>query len=369
MPVILADEHIYGLHHLKKYGFEVLVIKKDIPLQIQATNCDALLIRTVHKINKASIPTLPKHLKFVGTATAGTDHLDTRWLEENGIRWAHSPGCNAQAVAEYVVTGMLYACDFKLDELRKRTVGIIGHGNTGGKVSRLLTKLGVNWVACDPPRSEKYPDFDYVSLEDALLSDIITLHVPLTSDGNYPTVELINKDSLHNKSIDLLINAARGGVTIEEHILWGLDKGFIKQTITDVWKNEPEVHPVLLQNSLLSTPHIAGYSLQGKMEATRMVCQQLLDFFGIKDVFTFGDEHPNNTLETADATPGLINVLPSIHPMFELSRALKNDGSAFSTLRNGHTLRNEYEAWSLKNVSKADIKLAEGLGFGGVHHE
>lgn len=362
MPVVLVDEHIYGIQSLSDIGFSVKVIQHECPLLEQSEGCDALLIRTVHKITRTTFPTFPSQLRFIGTATAGTDHLDIPWIKNHGITVGHSPGCNAQAVAEYVITGILFAFQFDVQKLQKRTVGIIGHGQTGGKVSALLDALGIAWKAYDPPKANQASNSKYVSFEEVLACDILTLHVPLTFDGDYPTHEMIHQDVLANRTFDLFINAARGGVTNEEAVLWGLETGRIKHVITDVWKGEPSVHPTLVKASLLATPHIAGYSIQGKMEATRMVCQQLLDTFKINKRFTIYDTHQTENLLTLDASKGLGNLLQRMHPMFELSQTLKKQPGSFSILRNTHPLRQEFSRWIVTFLSESDKKLAQQLG-------
>lgn len=311
---------------------------------------DALLIRTVTRINRETLPETGS-LKFIGTATAGTDHVDGEYLAEMNVEFAQSEGCNANAVAEYIITVLYYWAQKTGVDLGKKRIGVAGCGHTGGAVIELLRRLDLNYVAYDPPKQERDPGFRSASEEELLQSDILTLHTPLTTAGPYATRHLCGRDWLQH-GFDLVINAARGGILDESALLELHRAGTVNNYILDVWKNEPYFSGHVAKSALIATPHIAGYSKESKFRATKIVLTRLLHFFGFKPnppadpepfsasefkadpSFTFSDiMWQNNQVHLYDTELRKLIGLPA-----------KQKGDRFARLRSKTSLRHEYRA-------------------------
>lgn len=359
MIKVLADAHIPWLGHLLKGTARLSYFHSTTELHDLLSGNDALLIRTVAPINPTVFPEFPSSLKFIGSATAGTDHVDVDWVEKNSIRFASSPGCNAPSVAEYVVTSMLLAIG-DIAGLKRCRVGIIGFGHTGKAVAGMLDRIGVKWLAYDPPLEEMRTGFTGTDFADVLGCDIITLHVPLTVSGRWPTFRMIGEKELKGRKYRMFINAARGDVSDEAALIQAKLTGNIDHLIVDTWANEPDINLKLMSVATLATPHIAGYSQESKYEASRMVCEEMADFFGI----SVNDNVPEVFEETEiPANDGIISLLKEIHPATQLDSLLRKNPKGFAGLRNTFPLRTEFPNFSLLNLPGADRELAESLGF------
>jgi len=257
------------------------------------TDCDVLLVRSVTRVNQALLAKSP--VRFVGTATAGTDHIDLAYLAERGIAFAAAPGCNARAVGEYVL-----ACVLALHETRPLAglrCGIIGLGHAGSAAARLLTAAGVNCVACDPPRAAAEGRADFVALEAALDADIVSLHVPLLDDGPWPTRALLGEAELARmRSGALLINAARGGVVDEPALQHALAAGRLR-AVLDCWMDEPAIAPGLLARAAVATPHIAGHAREARARGTLQLRDALVAHLGCPPPTPMPDHPPAPTLD------------------------------------------------------------------------
>ncbi|BAP57100.1 phosphoglycerate dehydrogenase-like oxidoreductase [Thioploca ingrica] len=239
---------------------------------------EILLVRSVTSVNEKLLAN--SAIRFVGTATIGLDHIDLAYLHHRGIGFASAPGCNATAAAEYVISALLVIAERQGFSLADKTVGIIGCGNVGSRVLKKLTALNINCLVYDPPQQEQRDEFDYVDLETVLTADIITLHVPLEKNGRYPTYHLISESVLKKLSHQVvLINTSRGAIIDETALLNRLAIHPKMTVILDVWKNEPDINPLLLQRATLGTPHIAGYSLDGKVRGTEMLYAAVCHYF------------------------------------------------------------------------------------------
>ena len=239
-------------------------------------NAEALLVRSVTKVNEQLIQNTP--LKFVGSATIGTDHLDIAALEQHHIGWSNAAGCNAQAVAEYVITALLHINQEFLDIGKKFTLGIIGLGNVGSRLAYMAQLMGWNVIGYDPFVNRK--SIQQVELEELIKNaDAITTHVPLTKTGEYPTHHLINTETLAMmKPETILINSARGPVVEEEALIQDILKTQ-RKVVLDVFEHEPEISQQLLDLITIVTPHIAGYSLEGKARGTQMIYEAFCKTF------------------------------------------------------------------------------------------
>ncbi|GIX30413.1 MAG: erythronate-4-phosphate dehydrogenase [Porticoccaceae bacterium] len=258
---ILADEALLGLREL----FAPLGALRTAPGRAidrrLAEEADVLLVRSVTRVDRALLEGTP--VRFVGSATAGTDHVDVRWLAAAGIAFAHAPGCNAQAVANYVLCALART----VGELWGRRVAVVGCGQVGGRVYRELVRLGARVVCYDPflaPASQP----DLVDFAHALEAEILCLHTPLTRDGPHPTWRMFSAGVLARlRPGTLLLNAGRGEVVEEEALLDALRCGRLR-AVLDVWPGEPAIGRELLERVELGTPHIAGYSLEGRLRGS-----------------------------------------------------------------------------------------------------
>lgn len=247
---------------------------------------DMLLVRSITEVNETLLGATP--VAFVGTATIGTDHLDCDYLKQQSIAYASAAGCNANAVAEYLCAALLfYAVQHKF-VLEDLTIGIVGVGNVGGKVAAKAAGLGLRVLLNDPPRARCLTGTEaenppFLPLHDLLHADIITLHTPLTHSGPEATFHLFDESLLRQmKPGSLLINTARGAVVDNAALKTVLREHHLAGAILDVWEHEPRIDAGLLPHVMLATPHIAGYSFEGKLRATQMIYEAACRFLKAK---------------------------------------------------------------------------------------
>lgn len=247
----------------------------------QVRDADILLVRSVTRVDQALLE--GSRVKFVGTATIGTDHVDVDWLSSKGIAFGCAPGCNAASVTEYVLSCLsVYAEQRGYDDWTDLSVGIVGAGNVGNRLWSRLNRLGFDVCVHDPIRAENEDDDDFSSLEDALRCDVVTLHTPLTEDGDYPTHHMLSGGQLQSLTGgQLLINTSRGGVIASDALKQRLQGANAPWVALDVWESEPEIDTELADLLWMVTPHIAGYSLEGKVGGTEMIYQALCHFLGL----------------------------------------------------------------------------------------
>ncbi|MDT6917889.1 4-phosphoerythronate dehydrogenase PdxB [Pseudomonas atacamensis] len=254
-------------------------------------HADVLLVRSVTNVNRALLD--GSKVRFVGTCTIGTDHLDLDYFNEAGICWSSAPGCNARGVVDYVLGSLMTLAEIEGADLTQRTYGVVGAGEVGGRLIKVLKGLGWNVKVCDPPR-QAAEGGEYVSLEQIIEQcDVISLHTPLTRSGASATWHLFDQQRLQQlKQGAWLINAARGpvvdNVALREVLLEREDL----QAVLDVWEKEPEVDPALAELCVLATPHIAGYSLDGKQRGTAQIYQAYCAFIGQPAAIALSDLLP-----------------------------------------------------------------------------
>ncbi len=334
---------------------------------------DALITRSTLNVDQALLN--GSSVKFVGTCTIGTDHLDLDYLQSQSIRWTNAAACNANAVVQYVLSAMAQLSP----EWMQSTVGIIGCGNVGGRVYRRLKALGVNCQVYDPFLSAQ-DNPDLVPLEDLLQADIITSHAPLTTTGEFPTYHLIGEHELNQlRPNALLISAGRGAVIDNQALLNRLTQKKDIGVVLDVWDNEPDISAELLSLVDIATPHIAGHSLEGKEQGTVMVFQQLCESIGVApsvDVSTIVNTETALLPELRPKiVPKIVTAIPledSASPVAILNRVLlaaypimeddarlrewKNSGQAmavyFDRMRKEYPVRREYSHFIFPDVAQ-----------------
>lgn len=280
--MIVVDQNIpYGFEAFSSAGEVVRVPGRDIRPE-QVRDATALIVRSITKVNAGLLE--GSAVRFVGTCTIGTDHLDIPWLESKGIAWSSAPGCNARSVAEYVVAALALAhrrgrCDLSKAPL----AGVVGVGRVGRQVASALEALGLEVLRNDPPRAESEGSEGFVGLEELLSRcEIVCAHLPLTGSGAHATRGLLTWDHLHSLPRGaLFLNAGRGPTTPSSGLRRLLVDRPDLSLVLDVWDPEPALPADLASSVLVATPHIAGYSFEGKVEGTRMIRARLGELEGL----------------------------------------------------------------------------------------
>ena len=308
-------------------------------------DADALIIRTRTRCNKELLE--GSKVRFIATATIGFDHIDTEYCREAGIAWTNAPGCNSASVAQYVQSALLLLQQLKGVQLSELTLGIIGVGNVGSKIAQVGQELGMRVLKNDLPRQDKEGESDFSSLQAlAAECDILTFHVPLYKEGPYKTFHLADHTFFRSlKRCPVIINTSRGEVIETNALLNALEDGLISDAIIDVWEHEPEIIRELLDKVFIGTPHIAGYSADGKANATRMSLDAICKFFQIKGDYEINAPAPVSPIIHAKNHEEA--VLQMYNPP-EDSNRLKNQPELFETLRGDYPLRREEKAYIIK---------------------
>ena len=284
MKVIVDDKIPYIREALAQVADEVVYLPGASFTREAVADADALIVRTRTRCNRDLLA--GSRVKFIATATIGYDHIDTTYCKEAGIQWTNCPGCNAGSVEQYVHSVLLLLKREKGLSLKDATLGVVGVGHVGSRVARMAKELGMRVLLNDPPRADRGEE-GFVGLDVlAKECDVLTFHTPLYKEGIYRTYHLVNNELLFSlKRKPYLINSSRGEVVDTASLLAALSAGKVKDAIIDTWENEPEINKDLLKAAYLATPHIAGYSADGKANASRMSLEALCKFFHIDASF------------------------------------------------------------------------------------
>lgn len=337
-----------------------------------AMEADALLVRTRTRCNADLLEGTP--VKFIGSATIGFDHIDTDYCVRKNIKWTNAPGCNSSSVQQYIAAALLKISSDSGFDLRNKTLGIVGVGNVGSKVEKLARILGMKVLLNDPPRARVETDIKFDSLDDLLgYSDIITLHVPLNIDGIDKTWHLFNDATFGKvKKGSWLINSSRGEVVDTEAFKKALAYDRLAGAVIDVWEKEPEIDIPLMHAAYLATPHVAGYSTDGKANGTAMTVKALCDQFSIPLLNWYPDEmplpaEPVLTIDSNGKSDEEILRKAVLHTynIVEDDIKLRFDPSRFEKVREEYPVRREFPAFTVRlkgDPKKAGTKL-EMLGF------
>jgi len=329
---------------------------------------DVLIIRTTTRVDQHLLQ--DSKVGFVGTTSIGTDHLDIDWLEQQGITWASAPGCNADSAAQYTLAMMWLACERLGRRLAEQRVGIIGRGNVGSRVQRLLAALGVESVANDPPLAE-LGEPGLVSLEEALAQDIVSLHVPLERAGTHPTYRFIASEQLARMPDHaLLVNTARGNVIDGNALMAELEDGRLHAAL-DVWPGEPVFSSELLESTTVATPHVAGYSDEGKRNGTHIVYRAFCEWAGLQPFQPAEPSGGRIELDVAAGENAISKVLDAScfvrrhdDEMRALSALEPGDRAIeFDRLRREYPYRRDFHAWTIRCQDSEMAQLLNRLGF------
>ncbi len=394
---ILADAHIPYLRGVAEQFGHMEYLSGNEFSKETIKDKDALIVRTVTRFDEKILA--GSKVKLICSATIGYDHIDTDYCDANGIAWRTAPGCNASSVEQYVTASLLFLAekfDFKLNE---KTIGIVGVGNVGTKVAAACEKLGMRVLLNDPPREEAerllgegekrrlgeretgregddvrgeeggWERTDFVDLETIKReADIITFHTPLTKTGKHKTYHLANEhffNTLQKKPF--IINSSRGSVVDNMALKSALKKDKVSGAAIDCWENEPDIDPELLEIAEIATPHIAGYSADGKWMATKMSIENLKVFFqsSITPEFQLLPPplHPIINLQDVEPEKQFAHaVWHTYNPMKETVE-LKSAPEKFYWFRSNYPLRREYKAYTIVNASPDVSEMLQKLGF------
>lgn len=298
---IVIDENIpFGEEAFSQLGTVTVLPGREINSK-SLQNATALIVRSVTPVNKDLLA--GTGITFVGTATAGVDHIDMAYLAQQHIGFADAAGSNANSVAEYVLTALTIVAQSNNLSLKGKSLGIIGFGRIGQLVAKNAKVLGMKVILNDPPLARETQEPCYRSLDEALQADFVTLHVPLIKEGVDKTIHLVGEKQLATMpTSSTLINASRGEVVDNLALLQALQTQRLHGAVLDVWEHEPSINWELAHHVSIATPHIAGYSFDGKIKGTTMIYQAACQFFGISPSWEFTENdsqpsEPNYTIE------------------------------------------------------------------------
>jgi erythronate-4-phosphate dehydrogenase len=369
---IIADEKIPFLRGVLEPFADVTYLPANLITRDAVMDADTLLIRTRTKCDKLLLE--GTRVKFIATATIGYDHIDPDFCRSENITWINAPGCNSASVEQYVTAVLLTLSSENDFILSEKTLGIIGVGNVGSKIQKVATILGMKVKLNDPPRARKESHCGFVSLAEVLKkSDIITIHVPLNKDGEDKTLHLFDKDLLPRmKNGAWLINTSRGEVVETTALKQALYSSKLNGAVLDVWENEPCIDLELLSQAYITTPHIAGYSVDGKAKGTSQVVQGLAAFFNLP----LHDFYPRDLPEPVEPIISIDgkgkSSLEIVHqavlhtyPVMKDHILLQRTPDMFEQQRGHYPARREFPAYTVRllNGKPKAIEILSKLGF------
>ncbi len=353
-----------GIQYLNPPGINLEVIKDEDALIIRTrTNCNAELLEGTN-------------IKFIATATIGYDHIDTEYCCRKNIKWINAPGCNSSSVMQYISSVLLTIGHKKKLNLAELTIGIIGVGNVGSKVARAAKILGINVLLNDPPRARKEGNKGFVNLDELISqSDIITFHVPLIKEGVDKTYHMADESFFNKfKNRKMIINTSRGQVIETNSIKNAILKKIVSTAVLDVWENEPNIDLELLNMVDIATPHIAGYSADGKANGTSVCVKNISSFFNLNiDKNWYPNElpKPGNSSEifidckNQSNQEGFYKAIVSSYDIMNDDNTLRNSVETFEKQRGNYPVRREFPFYKIKFKNcnnEIENKLKE-LGF------
>lgn len=368
-PLIVIDDEIPFVFGVLEAFFEVHYLPGAKITNSDLKNALALLVRTRTRCDKTLLKNTP--VQFIATATVGEDHLDTEYLIQKNIKWTNAAGANSQSVVTYTWCAILEILKFKKQKFRDIQLGIIGHGKIGSTLYQWARALEIPCLVYDPFISDPSKQVPLTSFENLLKqSDIVSLHVPLTSTGPYPTKALFAQTTLEKmKKNAFLINTSRGEVVDNQALFNHLQSHPDFGAVLDVWEKEPHIHLELLEKVFIGTPHIAGYSLDGKANASKQAIHVLGDFFGFHELKKFKPVIQSETNELSFEANGEFsfyhNLFTQIYPILRDNEALKKSPSSFESLRKHYPKRRDPSAYSLKSyeIQQKNQSVLKKMGF------
>ena len=371
MKIYYEDSMPYAAEFFSELGECEVFSHKTVNADMLA-DADVLLVRSTTKVNQQLLAK-NKQVQFVATATAGTDHIEKNYLASQNIPFISAGGCNAVAVAEYVLSAMLVMSKRLNWKLADKTVGIVGAGHVGSALARILSVLGISYKICDPPLADAGDEREFVTMHDIMQCDVISLHVPWVKDGLYSTQHLFDKvrlNTLHDNQ--LLINACRGEVINNQAALDLCEQGKCLNLVLDVWENEPSINLKLIPHTALATAHIAGHTIEGKARGTEMLYLALCKHLGIQADKKLSDYLPNAEASGVkisekqdfwDVLHQLVLNVYNIETDDKYFKANMCSADQFRYIRKHYPIRREFSAIALNTGNFSDSKAIYDIGF------
>lgn len=373
---ILADENMPYVQQLFGAWGEVTTLAGRQISADDVAHADLLLVRSVTRVN-SELLAKAQSLQFVGSATIGRDHIDEPLLASRKIHFTNAPGCNAPAVVDYVIAAILHDCQARGRDAARLCYGIVGVGQIGSRLLARLQALGVKVLCCDPPRQRNEDLSDFVSIDQLIdEADVISLHVPLVRDGLDASWHLLEKTRLGRLRPDaLLINSCRGEVVDNRALLEQLLHRPDLEAVLDVWEGEPEPLPPLVARARLATPHIAGYSLEGKARGSWMLADSCARVLGLPPPPPLSNllppaPWPLLNIGQQPSWAELQQLVRTVYDPLLDDRLMRTEGltaAGFDRLRRDYPVRRELSALSIKAPASAHARLS-GCGFTLVNH-
>ncbi len=372
MKRIVADDRIPFLKGALEGVAEVEYLPGNRISRKDLKEADGLITRTRTRCDRQLLEGTP--VSIIASATIGYDHIDTAYCDSQGILWTNAPGCNSSSVRQYVVSTLLYLAHLRKLDLARLTLGIVGVGHVGKKVQSAAEALGMKVLMNDPPRARKEGEEGFVSLDELLAeADILTLHVPLNRGGEDNTFHLVNHDFLAKaKKGSILINTSRGAVVDESALKEGIGYSIFSDVVLDVFAEEPGIDAELLESLALATPHIAGYSLEGKANGTAMSVQAISRHFGLgldawmpEDLPSPEEPEIYGDASRVDRQELLWDVFSSCYDVSADDRRLRSAPGSFEQLRGDYPFRREPPAYAVRLFQGYEelSAILEKLGF------
>ncbi len=335
-------------------------------------DADALIVRTRTKCNNRLLE--GSRVKIVATATIGYDHLDIAWLDNAGIKWVNAPGCNSGSVMQYITTVLFFLASSRSLDLPALTLGVVGVGNVGTKVVRAARAIGMRVLQNDPPRQRREGGNEFHPIKKLFAeSDILTLHVPLILEGVDRTWHLINSANLPGmKKNCILINSSRGEVVDNTALREALTTKTLAGAVLDVWEGEPDADTRLVHLTDIATPHIAGYSVEGKANATVNSVRRVAEEFGIPLQDWTPASLPQPAYPVIDLTQQkddksalelVAMAVRHTYPVEDDDRTFRLDTGKFEYLRDNYRIRREFESYTVQTYDPLARQILSDLGF------
>ncbi len=376
---IIADENIpFVAECFSSVGEVEVVPGRGITPDVIA-GADILLVRSITSVGADLLA--GSKVRFVGTATIGFDHIDIEYLSQNNIGFASAPGSNANSAAEYVIAALLNIAKQHSIDLEGKSIGIIGVGNVGGRAAEKCEALGMKTYLNDPPLQRQTGDTKYLSIEKLFDCDFVTLHTPLTFEGQDKTFHLADEKFFKSlKSGCTFFNASRGGVVDSSALKAAITAGRLQAAVLDVWENEPNIETELLEMVDIGTPHIAGYSLDGKIAGMLMIYKAACEYFGLEAKFDIDSFLPVPAVPELEINTNssseqdvLLSAVEKIYDIkaddVRLRRILEESaekrGRYFDNLRKSYPVRREFQNTRIivKDVDSSLARKLKGIGF------
>jgi len=367
---IVVDNKIPFIQNVFEPFADVVYKSGDEILHSDVCDADALIVRT-RTICNAELLSKTK-VKFIASATIGFDHIDTDFCDKNNIAWTNAAGCNSLSVAQYVLAAILQIAQKNNINLSEKTIGIVGVGNVGTKVAEICRLLKMNVLLCDAPRKKNEKNISFIDIEELVeRSDIVTLHVPLNLCGDYKTHHLFDEKMFDKLKAKILINTSRGEIVETNALKSAIENKKLDFTIIDVWENEPKIDKKLLSLVDIATPHIAGYSLDGKATGTTMVVRAVSEFFGLGlrnwtiESLPKPEEKITIDCENKSTLNTLQDIVKSTYDIMFDDYLLKQKPDDFEKFRSAYRVRREFAAHKIfaKNMDDEQKKILNLLNF------